>query len=109
MPQVLIIEEEAPRFLKLLQAENLPQITLRRWIDAQSASQECGLAEIILGAPDAVAQLLPLCDRLEWVQSSWAGLKPLILATRRDYLLTGVKDVFGPMMSEFVIGWLLAV
>ena len=109
MPHVLILGEEAPRYLQLLQAENLPQITFSIFPDAESARQACGLAEIILGAPDAVAELLPLCDRLEWVQSSWAGVTPLIGAARRDYRLTGVKDVFGLQMSEFVMGWLLAL
>jgi phosphoglycerate dehydrogenase-like enzyme len=42
------------------------------------------------------------------VQSSWAGVTPLIEAPRRDYLLTGVKGVFGPQMSEYVFGYLLA-
>ena len=53
MPHVLILGEEAPRYLQLLQAENLPQITFSIFPDAESARQTCGLAEIILGAPDA--------------------------------------------------------
>jgi phosphoglycerate dehydrogenase-like enzyme len=43
------------------------------------------------------------------VQSSWAGLRPLAECPRRDYLLTGVKNIFGAPMTEFVLGWLLAV
>jgi phosphoglycerate dehydrogenase-like enzyme len=45
---------------------------------------------------------------IDWVQSSWAGVTPLIEIDRRDYVLTGVKDVFGPQMAEYVIGYLLA-
>jgi phosphoglycerate dehydrogenase-like enzyme len=45
---------------------------------------------------------------VEWVQSSWAGVTPLIRHERRDYVLTGIKGVFGPQMSEYVFGYLLA-
>ncbi|MCZ6831961.1 MAG: D-2-hydroxyacid dehydrogenase [Gammaproteobacteria bacterium] len=64
--------------------------------------------EILFGAPDRLALLLPHCDSLRWVQSSWAGVKPLIECPRRDYQLTGVKNIFGPPMTEFVLAWLLA-
>ena len=33
---------------------------------------------------------------------------PLVSSGRRDYVLTGVKGIFGPQMSEYVIGYLLA-
>jgi phosphoglycerate dehydrogenase-like enzyme len=45
---------------------------------------------------------------VEWVQSTWAGVKPLVALDKRDYLLTGVKDVFGPQMAEYVLAYLLA-
>jgi phosphoglycerate dehydrogenase-like enzyme len=43
------------------------------------------------------------------VQSSWAGVKPLVDHPRRDYLLTGVRGIFGQSMTEYVLGWLLAL
>ncbi len=55
-----------------------------------------------------LAEVLPQLPAVKWVQSSWAGVTPLIAGKRRDYVLTGVKDVFGPQMSEYVIGYLLA-
>jgi phosphoglycerate dehydrogenase-like enzyme len=64
--------------------------------------------KIVFGDPDLVASILPQLPTVEWVQSTWAGVLPFMRAERRDYLLTGVKDVFGPQMSEFVIGYLLA-
>ena len=45
---------------------------------------------------------------VDWVQSAWAGVTPLVELRRRDYQLTGVKDVFGPQMAEYVIGYMLA-
>jgi phosphoglycerate dehydrogenase-like enzyme len=67
------------------------------------------LAEIALGAPDLLAPLIEDMPRLQWVQSTWAGITPFLDVPRRDYLLTGVKDIFGQSMSEYVLGWLLAL
>lgn len=63
---------------------------------------------ILFGDPDLVARVLPQLTEVEWVQSTWAGVAPLIELDRRDYTLTGIKDVFGPQISEYVMGYLLA-
>ncbi len=66
-------------------------------------------ANIILGEPGRIAMLLNRANRLQWVQSTFAGVDHLCQpGQRRDYLLTGVKEVFGPAMSEYVFGYILA-
>ena len=62
---------------------------------------------ILFGNPAQIAEILDDWPQVNWVQSSWAGVTPLINAVRRDYRLTGVKGVFGPQMSEYVFGYLL--
>lgn len=66
-------------------------------------------AEVAIGAPDVLAPLLANMPNLRWVQSTWAGVEPFFASPRRDYVLTGVKDIFGASMSEYVLGWLLAL
>lgn len=63
---------------------------------------------VLFGNPAQIAEILPRMPTIDWVQSSWAGVTPLLACERRDYVLTGVKDVFGPQMSEYVFGYLLA-
>jgi len=63
---------------------------------------------ILFGNPAMIVELLPEWPQIEWIQSSWAGVTPFIEHQRRDYVLTGVKDVFGPQMSEYTLGYLLA-
>ena len=63
---------------------------------------------VLFGNPGIIAPVLRRMQEVEWIQSSWAGVTPLIEHERRDYQLTGVKDVFGPQMSEYVFGYLLA-
>ncbi len=52
--------------------------------------------------------LWSICPVVRWVQSTWAGVTPLLALGRRDFVLTGVKDTFGPQMAEYVLGYLLA-
>lgn len=63
---------------------------------------------VLFGNPDMVAAILRDLPAVDWVQSTWAGVKPLTMIDRRDYVLTGVKEVFGPQISEYVMGYLLA-
>ena len=66
--------------------------------------------EVILGQPDMVAQVLSHAQTLTWVQSTFAGVDALCgKGLRTDYLLTGVKGIFGPLMSEYVFGYILAM
>lgn len=65
-------------------------------------------AHIALGPPDRVAAALRAGQRYRWVQSTWAGITPLLAEDLpRDYLLTGIGGIFGPWMAEYVVGHLL--
>lgn len=75
---------------------------------AEEAMERYDDEPILFGDPRMIAQILPELGEVRWVQSTWAGVKPLIDIGRRDYLLTGVKDIFGPQMAEYVLGYLLA-
>jgi phosphoglycerate dehydrogenase-like enzyme len=66
-------------------------------------------AEIAFGAPDQLAALVPRLPRLRWAQSTWAGITPFLEQPRRDFLLTGARGIFGAAMSEYVLGWILAL
>jgi len=107
-PAVLILAEDADDYL--------PSLTglLRQGVEVATASDSASVLaawsgqEVLLAQPDLAAAVLKDLPGIHWVQSTWAGVEPLLGAGRRDYLLTGVRDVFGPMMSEYVFGYLLA-
>ena len=107
-PSVLILASDAQEYLPLLE-------DLARGGAAFTVAETVGEAHgayagqtVILGQPDLVAEALGEMPGVRWVQSSWAGVTPLLEAGRRDYALTGVKDTFGPQMAEYVLGYLLA-
>jgi phosphoglycerate dehydrogenase-like enzyme len=109
MPTVLVVSEHAEGFQSLIEAEALPALDAVYCHSSEQARVHAPRAEILFGAPDHIAPILDDCAQLRWLQSSWAGLKPLIDQGRDNYLLTGVKDIFGPPMSEYVLAWLLAL
>lgn len=109
MYQLLVISPHAGHFAELIEAEPLPGLHANYCETPEQARPFCDEAEIVFGAPDQVAGLLAHCPKLRWLQSSWAGVKPLLDSPRRDYTLTGVKGIFGPLMAEYVLGWLLAI
>ncbi|MFT4768348.1 MAG: phosphoglycerate dehydrogenase-like enzyme [Glaciecola sp.] len=84
-------------------------VSLRFYSDPKILDVRALAAEVALGAPDVLAPLLASMPKLRWVQSTWAGVTPFFDVPRRDYLLTGVKDVFGSSMSEYALGWVLAI
>jgi phosphoglycerate dehydrogenase-like enzyme len=66
-------------------------------------------ARILLAPPDLGAAALSVMPRLAWVQSTWAGVAPLLeplrsLAPRHRPVLTSAKGIFGPRMAEYVFG-----
>ncbi|NDV90297.1 D-2-hydroxyacid dehydrogenase [Alteromonas sp. 345S023] len=62
---------------------------------------------LLLAAPDLAARVVPECRQLKWCQSTWAGNRRLLALNKQDYLLTGVKGIFGSLMREYVFAYLL--
>src|ERR1700730_12387917 len=105
----LIDSQPAPQAHQFVDAAGLPDLATCSASNAAEASHCATDCDIILGDPSLVCQVLPRMSRLVWVQSTWAGVEPLVdPAQRHDYLLTAACDVFGGQMSEYVFGYLLA-
>ena len=65
--------------------------------------------EIWLGQPDLLAALLRTGAKPKWLQSTWAGIAPLMAPDLpRDYVLTRAVGIFGQVMAEYVLCYMLA-
>ena len=105
---ILVLARDAAEYGPLLEPLRSAgaNITLA---DTAAVARACSPGPpVLLGEPDLVADVLDDLPAVRWVQSTWAGVTPLIEQHRRDYHLTGVKGVFGPQMAEYVLGHLLA-
>jgi phosphoglycerate dehydrogenase-like enzyme len=106
MPKVLVAGADGPLIGEQLRRCNLPELELQVGLAGAGAPFS---GDVILGDPASVSALLDQCQSIRWVQSTWAGVTPLVQHSRRNYVLTGVKGIFGQAMAEFVLGWLLAL
>jgi phosphoglycerate dehydrogenase-like enzyme len=108
MKPCLIVTGNAAEFADQIRASTDPSIPLRTCTSADEARRLYAGEEILLGNPGMIAGILEGMPGVRWIQSTWAGVTPLIEHGRRNYQLTGVKGIFGPQMSEYVLGYLLA-
>lgn len=99
MSKVLILSRDADEYVQLIRSARLPGLEV---------TSDPAQSDIVLGEPKLIQEQLPRLSKLRWVQSVYAGVEPLVdLAQRRDYVLTNARGVFGELMSEYVIGYLL--
>lgn len=109
MNRLLVLAADAAKYTSLLSTADLQQLEVVTAVDADSAEPVIDTCNIILSDPPLLSTMLGSARNLEWVQSSWAGVDQLCQAgMRRDYVLTGLKDVFGPLISEYVMTYLYA-
>lgn len=106
--KLLILTRDASRYARLIEAA-LPHLAITAAPDASRIDASGTGYEIVLGSPSLIAPLLPELTSLRWIQSTWAGVEPLLAPSlRRDYVLTNARGVFGTLMSEYVVAYMLA-
>lgn len=108
MNDCLIVSKRADEYIAMLADYEDLALSTTACVSLQQAARQYSGQKIVFGDPDLVAPLLDAMPAVDWVQSTWAGVLPFVKAQRRDYVLTGVKGVFGPQMSEYVLGQILA-
>lgn len=99
MPTLLILSRDAEEYRRLIASSRLADLTL---------TSDPAQSDIVLGEPRLIRDELPRLSSLRWAQSIYAGVEPLVDPQQRhDYVLTNAREVFGPLMSEYVFGYLL--
>lgn len=105
---LLVYSFNSQKYDHLLAKANLPDLEIICCGTLEEALQEAGNANILLASPERAREVIDGMTRLQWVQSTWAGVNKLMESgLRKDYLLTGVKGVFGPIMTEYVFCYIL--
>ncbi|MCP4180200.1 MAG: D-2-hydroxyacid dehydrogenase [bacterium] len=109
MNNLLILDKNAVEYEEELRGRSLPELDIINSGEINCSNESLQKADIILGEPNKVAKILDHAKNLKWVQSSFAGIEQLCKpAQRTDYTLTGVKEVFGQLISEYVFAYILA-
>ena len=106
--ELLILSKHAAEYQQLIDAARLPQLHTTAIASAGDVPA-ANAFELVLGEPSLIRLALARLPHVRWMQSTWAGVEPLLdPALRRDYVLTNARGVFGALMSEYVFGYMLA-
>lgn len=102
--KLLLLSKQASDYRAILEDARLPGLEIVSG-EGQPHPTDCDIA---FGEPNLLREALPRLPGLRWTQSTWAGVEPLLdPALRRDYTLTNARGVFGGLISEFVLAYLL--
>ena len=106
-PQLLIVSGGSAPWTDEVMSLASPQY--QSLVVAPEAGIETTEVEVMVGAPPDLVALIPRCPKLRWVQSTWAGIDAIAHFASEALQITPLKGVFGPAMTEYVMGWLLAM
>jgi phosphoglycerate dehydrogenase-like enzyme len=102
--RLLILSKHAAAYRELIEAARLPDLEM-----VEAPDDRMDTVDIVFGEPSLIHPALPQLPAVRWVQSTWAGVEPLLdPSLRRDYVLTNARGVFGPLMTEYVFCYMLA-
>jgi phosphoglycerate dehydrogenase-like enzyme len=106
--RVLIAEAEHSLYAQLLR-EHAPVLELCSSDHLDELARHAASCPVWLGQPDLLVPLLRQGSRPQWLQSSWAGITPLLAEDLpTNYALTRAVGIFGQVMAEYVLCHLLA-
>jgi phosphoglycerate dehydrogenase-like enzyme len=110
MPKLAIISREYLAYKKAFQelqlAGEFNSVDLI-WANEHADGAALNNIEYALANPNIMSRYIHECHDLTWVQSTWAGVNTLTNQAKKDYQLTGLKNVFGTQMREYVMAYLL--
>jgi phosphoglycerate dehydrogenase-like enzyme len=108
--KLLILSRNSNRYHELIRKQAFDNLDLVVCDRADVPPKHLGDCNMILGETELVAEVVDAASQLQWVQTTFAGVEALMRpGIRKDYLLTNVKGVFGPMMSVYVSGYIIAL
>lgn len=105
---IMIISDQAEAYAACLAELADEGIGITVCADAEQAKSAWSGEAILLGEPHLVSAAWSAFAGVDWIQSTWAGVTPLLPLAREGVTVTGVKGVFGAQMAEFCLGYLLA-
>lgn len=105
--RVLIAEQDHAHYARLL-GELAPDLEVLTSGDSAELARFAPECPVWLGQPDLLASLLRQGHKPVWMQSTWAGITPLLAdGLPHDYRLTRAVGIFGQVMAEYMLTYML--
>ncbi|WP_133405521.1 D-2-hydroxyacid dehydrogenase [Parashewanella tropica] len=103
--KLLLLTVENQAYINELSQYDLPDLEV-----VDDAPHQIRQTNIWVADPPLATPLISVAKQLQWLQSTYAGVDALIPTfNRSNYQLTNVQGTFGPLMSEYVFGYLLSI
>ena len=107
MTRVLIAEHDYAVYARLLGAA-APHLNVQTSGDPAELARLAADCPVWLGQPDLFVNLLRTGATPQWAQSTWAGITPLLKeGLPRGYRLTRAVGIFGQVMAEYMLTYML--
>lgn len=108
--KLLILSQDFKYYQTLIEQTKLPGLSIVATDEPSHAIHISDDCDLLFGEPPCVSRVVNILPKIKWVQTTWAGVEPLLANDmRRDYLLTNARNVYGSMMSEYVFGYFLLI
>lgn len=106
---VIVISRNQEEYERRLTALNLPDLEILAPRDAEGILANIERANIMLANPPLAKNYINAAKNVKWMQSTYAGVDALNAeGLRKDYVLTNIRDVYGPPLAEYAFAYILA-
>ena len=106
---VIVITRNQEEYERRLTALDLPDLEIIAPRDEQGIRENIGRANIMLATPPLARGYINDATNVKWMQSTYAGVDALNAeGLRKDYVLTNIRDVYGPPLAEYAFAYILA-
>lgn len=106
---VIVITRNQEEYERRLAALNLPDLEVLAPRDEQGIRENIERANIMLARPPLARDYINAAKNVKWMQSTYAGVDAMNAeGLRRDYLLTNIREVYGPPLAEYTFAYILA-
>ena len=106
---VIVISRNQEEYERRLKALNLPDLEILAPRDADGIRQNIERANIMLANPPLAKNYINAAKNVKWMQSTYAGVDAMNAeGLRKDYVLTNIREVYGPPLAEYTFAYILA-
>ena len=106
---LLVISRNQEEYERRLKALNLPNLEILAPRDAEGIRQNIERANIMLANPPLAKNYINAAKNVKWMQSTYAGVDAMNAeGLRKDYVLTNIREVYGPPLAEYAFAYILA-
>ena len=106
---LLVISRNQEEYERRLNALNLPDLEILAPRDEDGIRQSIERANILLANPPLAKNYINAAKNVKWMQSTYAGVDAMNAESlRKDYVLTNIREVYGPPLAEYAFAYILA-